>query len=48
MVLKREGKRLEMIRTLVVPAHEIQALTSKKLVKLFEKIIAWAFEQLVS
>jgi len=38
--LKREGKRLEMTGGLVVPAHQKQMLTSKKLVKLFDKIVA--------
>jgi len=46
--LKREGKRLEMISAPVVPAHQKQMLTSKKSLKLFNTIIAWAFEQLLS
>jgi len=46
--LKREGKRSEIISALVVPAHQKQKLTLKKSVKLFDKIVAWAFEQLLS
>jgi len=38
--LKKEGKRLETISTPVIPAHQKQMLTSKKSVKLFDKIIA--------
>jgi len=38
--LKREGKRLETISAPVVPAHQKQKLTSKKSVKLFNKIVA--------
>jgi len=37
---KREGKRSEMISAPVVPAHQKQTLTSNKLVKLFDEIIA--------
>ena len=37
---KREGKRSEMISAPVVPAHQKQTLTSKKSVKLLDKIIA--------
>ena len=39
-VLKREGKRSETISAPVVPAHQKQKLTSKKSVKLFDKIVA--------
>jgi len=39
-VLKREGKRSETISAPVVPAHQKQTLTSKKSVKLFDKIVA--------
>ena len=46
--LRREGKRSETISAPVVPAHKRQKLTSKKSVKLFDKIVAWAFEQLLS
>jgi len=46
--LKREGKRSETISVPVVPAHQKQTLTSKKSVKLFDKIVARAFEQLLS
>jgi len=38
--LKREGKILETISAPVVPAHQKQTLTSKKSVKLFDKIVA--------
>jgi len=37
--LKREGKRSEMISATVVPAHQKHMLTSKKSVKLFDKIV---------
>ena len=46
--LKREGKRLETISAPVIPARQKQKLTSKKSVKLFDKIVASAFEQLLS
>jgi len=46
--LKREGKGSETISAPVVPTHQKQTLTSKKSVKLFDKIVAWAFEQLLS
>jgi len=45
---KGEGKRSETFSTLVVPAHQKQMLTLKKSVKLFNKIVALAFEQLLS
>ena len=45
--LKREGKRSETISAPVVPAHQKQTLTSEKSVKLFDKIVARAFEQLL-
>ena len=38
--LRREGKRLETISAPVIPAHKKQTLTSKKSVKLFDKIVA--------
>jgi len=38
--LKREGKRMKMISAPVIPAHQKQTLTSKKSVKLFDKIEA--------
>ena len=38
--LKREGKRSETISAPVVPAHQKQKLTSKKSVKLLDKIVA--------
>ena len=38
--LKRERKGLETISTPVVPAHQKQKLTSKKSVKIFDKIVA--------
>jgi hypothetical protein len=46
--LNREGKRSETISALVVPAHQKQILTSKKLVKLLDKIVAWAVEEFQS
>ena len=46
--LKGEGKRSEMISAAVVPAHQKQTLTSKKSAKPFDKIVAWAFEQILS
>ena len=38
--VKREGKRSEIISAPVVLAHQKQKLTSKKSVKLFDKIVA--------
>jgi len=46
--LRREGKGSETISTPVVPAHKKQKLKSKKIVKLFDKIVTLAFEQLLS
>jgi hypothetical protein len=46
--LKREGKRSEVISALVVPAHKKQMLTSKKSVKLFDKIVTCACAELVN
>ena len=46
--LKRDGKRSETISAPVVPAHQKETLTTKRSVKLFDKIVAWAFEQLLS
>jgi hypothetical protein len=45
--LKREGKRSETINA-PVPAHQKQTLTLKKSLKLFNRIVACAFEQLLS
>ena len=45
---KREGKTSETISAPIVPAHQKHMLTSKKSVKLFDKIVGWAFEQLLS
>ena len=38
--LRREGKRSETISAPVVPAHQKKGLTSKKFVKMFDKIVA--------
>jgi len=38
--LKKGGKRSEAISAPVVPAHQKQTRTSKKSVKLFDKIVA--------
>ena len=38
--LKTEGKRSEAISAPVIPAHQKQTLTLKKLGKLFDKIVA--------
>jgi hypothetical protein len=46
--LKREGKRSKMIHFPVGLAHQKQMLTLKKFVKLFEEIVAQAFEQLLN
>ena len=45
---ENEGKILESITAPVIPAHQKQKLTSKKSVKLFDSILAWAFEQVMS
>jgi hypothetical protein len=37
--LKREGKRSELISTLVIPAHQKHMPTLKKSVKLFNTIV---------
>ena len=38
--LEKEGKRLETISALVIPAYQKQMLTLKKSVKLFDRIVA--------
>jgi hypothetical protein len=46
--LKRERERSKTIRILFSLAHQKQMLTLKKWVKLFEKSVACAFEQLLN